>query len=129
MPNIINDMLVAFSSNIFVESQAVGCSYPLWTRYLTYTWHPFCSTKWLYCHRYCFGVCGSCEYTLCPFSFCLLIRYVISFITSSWHRTLIQSFCDMAFGSFCIAKVSVTCMLQEYASINVVPYVTLEMSA
>ena len=36
-----------------------------------------CNTKWLCSHRYCFRVCGYCEYSLHPFRFLLLIRYLI----------------------------------------------------
>ena len=86
----------------------------------------FHSTKWLCCCRYCFKVCG-CEYSLHPFSLFLLMKYFISLIAASWLYTLIQSFINLAFRAF--SKVSVTCILQEYASIKVVPCVTFEMSA
>ena len=67
--------------------------------------------------------------TLHPFGLFLLIRYLIFLITGSWHWDIIQYFCDMAFGSSYLSKVSVTYMLQEYASIKVVPCVTSELSA
>ena len=93
-----------------------------------YRTHFYC-IKWLWCHRYCFRICQSHKYTSHTFSLFLLMRYCISLIIGSWLWDVIQSASNMAFGSFCISKVSLTWLLQEYTFIKVVPCGAFEMSA
>ena len=58
-----------------------------------------------------------------PLSLFLMKRYLILLNAGPYLWAMIQSFSDMAIGSSCIFKVSVTCILQEFASTNKVPCV------